>query len=439
MKRAITALLLLTASCSSDSGPADASASAAGGSGGSAGAAIGGAGGSSAKAGSSGKGGAGGAKGGSDGAGGAKAGAGGAKGGAGGGSGASGFAGKASTGGAAGKGGASGGSGTSGSAGKASAGGAAGKSGAAGSGNGGALAGGAAGASGSGGVTSAGAGGVVSAGGSSAGGAVSAGGAPAGGSAGVNSGGSSGSTAGGSGGAIGPSSSRHTQRPLGSTAAKVGFWEYLPPTYGDGGKYPLLVFWHGLGEDGNGTSDLPKVLAHGPPLVISKDKWPADRPFVVLSPQNASGCPSAGEIHDLITFATSAYSIDPKRVYLTGLSCGAIGSWQYINANHASQIAAAVLMSGDPGDPAQPSSAWGKSGCALGDVALWVFHGDKDGTVNIANEQATMNDVIACPSPPRRDAKFDVIVGGGHVIWDPIYDTSAGFDIYGFLLSNVNP
>ena len=46
----------------------------------------------------------------------------------------------------------------------------------------------------------------------------------------------------------GPSSSRHTPRPLGSTSADRGFWEYLPPRYGDGAGHPLLVFLHGLGE-----------------------------------------------------------------------------------------------------------------------------------------------------------------------------------------------
>lgn len=245
----------------------------------------------------------------------------------------------------------------------------------------------------------------------------------------------------GSAGAPGPSSSRQTAKPLGTTAAANGYWEYLPPTYGDGSQHPLLVFWHGIGEDGDGSAtDLPKVLAHGPPMLISKDQWPNDRPFVVLSPQNpGSGCPGSSEIHDFIAYASSSYAIDPKRVYLTGLSCGAIGSWQYLGDSVDTQVAAAILMSGDPGPVDKSWSTWGKQMCNLGSVAIWAFHGDQDGVVNITNEENTMNDLLACPMPPRRDAKWTVIAGGGHAIWDPIYDLSAGYPIYDFLLQNAKP
>ena len=51
-----------------------------------------------------------------------------------------------------------------------------------------------------------------------------------------------------------------------------------------------------------------------------------------------------------------------------------------------------------------------------------------------------MLDLIACPAPPRRDAKFTDVVGGGHEIWAPIYDLSGGFgDIYAWMLKNAQP
>jgi dienelactone hydrolase len=181
------------------------------------------------------------------------------------------------------------------------------------------------------------------------------------------------------------------------------------------------------------------VLQHGPPKIIANDEWPGERPFVVLSPQNEANCPSSSSIHNFITYAASTYDVDPKRIYLSGLSCGAIGSWQYLGDHLDSQVAAAVLVAGDPGDPAQPWSSWGKSGCELGKVALWAFHGDQDDVVTIGNEQATMNNLLACPAPPRREVKWDVIAGGGHFIWPAIYDGSTGFDIYGFLLQNPKP
>lgn len=238
----------------------------------------------------------------------------------------------------------------------------------------------------------------------------------------------------------GPPSTRQTARPLGSTSAPNGFYEYLPPSYGDGVPRPLMVFWHGIGEDGNGTTDLYKVLNNGPPKKIANDTWSNDMPFVVLSPQNpGSGCPSSGEISDFINWARATYDVDPHRTYLTGLSCGAIGSWAYLGDHFADGgIAAALLSSGDPGDPTQSWSAWGKGGCSLGQVAIWAVHGDADPIVNIANEQATMNDLLACPSPPRRDVVWTVVPGGGHDVWDAMYDGAYG-DVYGWLLANPLP
>lgn len=51
-----------------------------------------------------------------------------------------------------------------------------------------------------------------------------------------------------------------------------------------------------------------------------------DRPFIVLSPQHSGGgSPSANEMHNLTAYASVDYDVDVQRLYLTGLSCGAIG------------------------------------------------------------------------------------------------------------------
>jgi poly(3-hydroxybutyrate) depolymerase len=236
----------------------------------------------------------------------------------------------------------------------------------------------------------------------------------------------------------GPSSSRHTARPLGTTMAGNGFWEYLPPGYSStGARAPLLVFWHGIGENGNGSmGELSRVLSQGPPRLINGNRWPADRPFVVLSPQHAGGgCPTANEIRDFFTFAQANYNVDPRRIYLTGLSCGAIGSWNYLGAHvDTSPVAAAVLICGDG------NGAWGAQRCDLGRVALWGFHGDADGTVAPSGTINPMQNLMnMCPSPPRRDARLTVYPGVGHDSWSRTYDLSAGHDVYAWLLANGRP
>jgi len=229
-----------------------------------------------------------------------------------------------------------------------------------------------------------------------------------------------------------PPKARHTPRPIGMPYANNGFWEYLPPGYGDGTKRPLLVFWHGVGEDGSGSAaDLAKVLVHGPPMLINLNQWPSDRPFVVLSPQHGpTDCPTATEIRDFITFGLASYDVDPARVYLTGLSCGALGSSSYLGQFQGQQVVAAVLIAGDA------SIAYNMAGCALlQDVALWSFHGDADVTVPIGPDTTGMMNFMAC-AMPHKDAKYTVYPGVDHVgSWTRTYDLTAGNDIYTWMLA----
>jgi predicted esterase len=229
----------------------------------------------------------------------------------------------------------------------------------------------------------------------------------------------------------GPSSQRLTMRPIGTTSAPMGFYEYLPPGYGDGAKRPLLLFLHGLGENGAGNAaELPRVLRAGLPPLIQNNQWPSARPFVVLSPQHpGGGCTTTAEIAGMLTYALANYDIDPRRVYITGLSCGAIGAWEYLGARRGEVVAAAVLIAGDG------RGAWNQAGCALGEVAIWGFHGDADPTVYVEWTRSPMNNLIACPQPPREEAKLTIYPGVGHDSWTRTYNGSAGHDIYTWLLS----
>jgi len=232
--------------------------------------------------------------------------------------------------------------------------------------------------------------------------------------------------------ADGPSKSRQIARPINMPYAKNGYWEYLPPGYGDGTKRPLLVFWHGVGEDGSGSAtDLNKVLAHGPPKLINLNQWPSSRPFVVLSPQHGpSGCPTADEIHDFIAFGIGNYDVDTARVYLTGLSCGALGSWSYLGKYQGQQVVAAALIAGNA------STAYNAAGCALlNSVALWSFHGDDDQSVLIGPDTMGMNNFKACPGM-HKDALYDIFPGADHqTSWEIVYDLSAMKDIYTWMLA----
>jgi predicted esterase len=231
----------------------------------------------------------------------------------------------------------------------------------------------------------------------------------------------------------GPASSRHRQVPSGSMpGTTAGYWEYLPPHYGNGALYPLLVFRHGVGENGNGTTDLAKVAIHGPPKLIQANQWPEDRTFVVLSVQHTGdGCPSSGEIDAFIGFALDNYDIDPKRVYLTGLSCGAIGSWNYLGEHTNEDVAAAVLVCGDG------RSAFEKAKCNLGKVPIWAFHGEKDQSVDLEGSTEPVASLMACTDPAPVEVKLTTYPNVGHDSWTMTYDVSAPErDIYAWLMTH---
>jgi pimeloyl-ACP methyl ester carboxylesterase len=224
------------------------------------------------------------------------------------------------------------------------------------------------------------------------------------------------------------SSARFTKIPLGQGDAPQGYWEYLPPGYGGGDKYPLLVALHGIGENGNGDDkDLDKLLVTGIPQIIKNDKWDNDRPFVVLTPQHpGGGCPSANEVHTFLDYAIGHYDINPARVYLTGLSCGAIGSWSYLAEHLDSQIAAMVPIAGDG------KTAFNKAKCELGRIPIWAFHGDADSTVNVSGTTDPLNNLMMCD--PKPDVDMVIYPGVGHNSWQRTYDLSAGHDIYAWFL-----
>lgn len=232
-------------------------------------------------------------------------------------------------------------------------------------------------------------------------------------------------------------------RPLGSVeGAPLGYLEYLPPGYGDGDQRPLLVFLHGAGEAGDGSDGtLDLVATLGVPRMITDGAWADDRPFVVLSPQYgtepASGdCDIAEDIAAFLGFAIDHYEVDPARVYLTGISCGAIGVWDYLAAYGGDVVAAAIPIAG------HAEWALEEAGCArLTEVPVWAFHGAVDDVVPVVHIEGPMEQIRACEGAESVDMELTVYPDADHVdndAWTRTYDLSAGNDIYAWMLEHTN-
>jgi poly(3-hydroxybutyrate) depolymerase len=266
---------------------------------------------------------------------------------------------------------------------------------------------------------------------------------------------------------ISTSSQRYSLHPAGSTGSPLGYAAYTPPSYGQG-LSPLLVFVHGAGESGDGSADaLARLALQAIPRYIANDGWPDSRPFVVLAPQHddtaqesdyehcfdvafpascflttqhelgnptpGSPCATPDEVRDFIAYAVNAYNVDPARVYLTGLSCGGYGTWEYLATYGDAQVAAAVPIAGE-GRP-----AWQTAGCGLATVPIWAFHGaldeevDPNGSIvpvtSLRNECGAADEQAGLTVYPDRD----------HDSWNITYALGAPVDIYTWLLDHTSP
>jgi hypothetical protein len=234
------------------------------------------------------------------------------------------------------------------------------------------------------------------------------------------------------------------QIPNSLTAANgtfIGFWEYKPVDYAanPNEKYPLIVFLHGIGERGDGTTQLPMVLANAIPKYIANGhpmrffyngKWET---FLVLSPQLA---PNMGHwppfyVEEMIRYARNNMRIDTNRIYVTGVSLGGGGTWEYASSSYenAKQVAAITTVCG--------TCNWGNvcGTIAAANLPVWSFHASDDGLVGYGCTTGAVGMINSC-NPGL--AQMSIYPTGNHWIWDMSYDTAHNFhnpNMYEWFLS----
>lgn len=197
-----------------------------------------------------------------------------------------------------------------------------------------------------------------------------------------------------------------------------GFYIYLPGGYtGEGAAYPLIVFLHGSGERGNSQTEpaaLRNVLRNGIPKLIEKGQWDPEYPAIVASPQCHEDWWDAEKIHSHIAYLVKKYNINKSRIYLTGLSMGGFGTFNYLETygDHG-YVAAAVPICGG-----------GKTARAASFIRtpVWAFHGESDQTVNVQGSIDMVRAINALN--PLYKAKLTVYPGVGHNSWAMTYDGS---------------
>jgi predicted peptidase len=104
--------------------------------------------------------------------------------------------------------------------------------------------------------------------------------------------------------------------------------------------------------------------------------------------------------------------VDPARIYLTGLSMGGFGCWEWA-IRQPSRFAAIAPVCGG-GDPHQVQ--------AIKDLPIWAFHSIDDDVVDVEHSRRMISALRAAGGNPR----YSEFQEAGHHSWEPAYDPASG-------------
>ena len=203
----------------------------------------------------------------------------------------------------------------------------------------------------------------------------------------------------------------------------------------DNGKYPLVVFLHGAGERG---TDNQKQLVHGAQMWMNPQTR-HDYPCYVLIPQcpwdafwayktwPASFMPECMPLtpdmpkayvalKELIDSCFAMPHVDTSRVYLMGLSMGAMCTYD-LCCRFPELFAAAVPICGTV-NPARISSSEG-----IEKIAFSLYHGDADETVPVDGSRKAYSAL----KEKGASVRLKEFPGCGHGSWNPAFTESDFF------------
>ena len=199
---------------------------------------------------------------------------------------------------------------------------------------------------------------------------------------------------------------------------------------------PLILFLHGSGE--SGTDNRRQINGNIDNLLAAAKS----RGAFLYAPQTNIGWASTTLLSHAMTMmdrSIGEFNVDTSRLYVTGLSMGGGGVWNFLN-QYPDRVAAAVPI------------------CAIGPSAnflpanivnepIWAFHGRSDRNVPVEVTRSVVNSLLTEAGQPipdypptsdtfGPDVKFDfppldlhyTDMRGSHDIWFRVYNTPAMYD-----------
>lgn len=209
---------------------------------------------------------------------------------------------------------------------------------------------------------------------------------------------------------------------------------YVPAAYTTTQRWPVILFLHGGGEQGNdGLLQTNEGL--GPAIRRNAGRWPAIVVFPQVRPGKRWNDQDAAWALRALEQTQREFSTDPTRVYLTGLSRGGAGAY-YLAYRNPGRFAAilvacgrvtpATTLDGQPApdlDPVVPKSdndPFRVLAAQLRQIPIWIFHGDADGVIAVG-ESRRLSQALRQASTPNAPVTYTELAGVGHNSWDTMY------------------
>jgi pimeloyl-ACP methyl ester carboxylesterase len=183
----------------------------------------------------------------------------------------------------------------------------------------------------------------------------------------------------------------------------------VPENYDASKAYPLVVFLHGAGERGQ-NNDLPIRIRNGAYEFIQTAD---EHSYFMLIPQ----CPVntwwwndrvIRLVLELLDDVRNEFSIDPARIYATGLSMGAIGMWEMM-FREPDVFAAGIAICG--------GSYNSRAASQIAHIPFLVFHGSDDPIVPVEDSRR----IVKALQEAGGSVKYTEFEGADHMIWDRVY------------------
>lgn len=193
---------------------------------------------------------------------------------------------------------------------------------------------------------------------------------------------------------------------------------FIPEPWRPDLKWPAVLFLHGAGERGD-DGEVQIEVGIGPAI----RKHPGRFPCLVVLPQcttKASWNTPNMQAHALAALedVVARLNGDEERLYLTGISMGAYGTWD-IAARQSGQFAALVPICGGVHRPfgTRSTERIEDQMRKVGRTPVWVFHGGADTVVPVIESRQAVAALQAVGGVVR----YTEYPGVGHNSWDRAY------------------